>query len=163
MKVVAIVQARMGSKRFPNKVMMPICGVPMIELLLCRLEKSKEVDQIVIATSIDEHNISLVTHVRNLGYACEQGSEDDVLDRYIHTARAHQADVIVRITGDCPLVDPGLVDQVIRAFKVTNVTESYIKILYILHFIFLRINNLLLNCFMPLGGSHSQCFYTRFF
>jgi glutamate-1-semialdehyde 2,1-aminomutase len=121
MKVVAIVQARMGSTRFPNKVMMPICGVPMIELLLCRLEKSKELDQIVIATSIDEHNISLVTHVRNLGYACEQGSEDDVLDRYIHTARAHQADVVVRITGDCPLVDPGLVDQVIRAFKVTNV------------------------------------------
>ena len=121
MKVVAIVQARMGSTRLPNKVMKHISGIPMIELLLSRLAKAKEVDQIIVATSIDERNIPLVTHVRNLGYACEQGSENDVLDRYVHAAKAHQADIVVRITGDCPVVDPGLVDQVISAFKVANV------------------------------------------
>ena len=121
MKVVAIVQARMGSTRLPNKVMKPISGIPMIELLLDRLAKAKEVDQIIVATSIDERNIPLVTHVRKLGYACEQGSENDVLDRYMNAAKAHQADVVVRITGDCPVVDPELVDEVIRGFKAANV------------------------------------------
>jgi len=121
MKIVAIVQARMGSTRLPNKVMKPISGIPMIELLLDRLAKAKEVDQIIVATSIDERNIPLVTHVRKLGYACEQGSENDVLDRYMNAAKAHQADVVVRITGDCPVVDPELVDEVIRGFKAANV------------------------------------------
>ena len=121
MKIVAIVQARMGSTRLPNKVMKSINGIPMIELLLSRLAKAKEVDQIIIATSIDERNIPLVTHVHSLGYACEQGSENDVLDRYINAAKTHQADVIVRITGDCPFVDPELVDEVIRSFKTANV------------------------------------------
>jgi glutamate-1-semialdehyde 2,1-aminomutase len=121
MKVLAIVQARMGSTRLPNKVMKSIRGVPMIELLLSRLVRAKEVDQIIVATSIHEHNIPLVTHVRNLGYACEQGSENDVLDRYLQAAKVHKADVIVRITGDCPVVDPELVDQVIRGFKAANV------------------------------------------
>ncbi|TSA48469.1 MAG: aminotransferase class III-fold pyridoxal phosphate-dependent enzyme [Nitrosomonadales bacterium] len=121
MKVVALVQARMGSTRLPNKVMKPIGGIPMIELLLSRLSRAKEVDQIVIATSVDERNLSLVEHVRRLGYACEQGSEYDVLDRFVQAAREHQADVVVRITGDCPLVDPALVDECIRRFKATGV------------------------------------------
>lgn len=121
MKIVAIVQARMGSTRLPNKVMKPICSIPMIELLLTRLAKAKEVTQIVVATSTDERNLPLVKHVQKLGYACEQGSENDVLDRYLQVAKAHQADVIVRITGDCPVVDPELVDEVIRQFKFANV------------------------------------------
>jgi glutamate-1-semialdehyde 2,1-aminomutase len=121
MKVLAIVQARMGSIRLPNKVMKPINGIPLIELLLSRLAKAKEVDQIIVATSIHERNLPLVTHVQKLGYLCEQGSENDVLDRYLQAAKAHQSDVIVRITGDCPVVDPELVDEVIRGFKAANV------------------------------------------
>lgn len=121
MKVVAIVQARMGSTRLPNKVMRSIVGLPMIELLLKRLSKAKEVDQIVVATSIDPRNEPLVERVKQLGYACEQGSEKDVLSRYLQAAEAHHADVIVRITGDCPLVDPELVDTVISAFKANPV------------------------------------------
>ena len=121
MKIVAIVQARMGSTRLPNKVMKPICGIPMIELLLGRLSRSKEINQIVVATSIDERNVPLVEHVRKLGYACEQGNENDVLDRYLQAARNHNADVVVRITGDCPVVDPELVDHVIAGFKQANV------------------------------------------
>ena len=121
MKVVAIVQARMGSTRLPNKVMKRIGGVPMIELLLTRLARAKEVNQIVVATSVDDRNIPLIEHVCKLGYACEQGSENDVLGRYLQAASKHNADVVVRITGDCPLVDPDLVDQVIRQFKATNV------------------------------------------
>lgn len=121
MKVVAIVQARMGSTRLPNKVMKPIGGVPMIELLLKRLAKCQELDQIVVATSVDTINQPLVEHVRRLGFACEQGSENDVLERYVQAAENHQADVVVRITGDCPLVDPVLVESCIREFHQQKV------------------------------------------
>lgn len=120
MKVIAIVQARMGSTRFPNKVMKAIGGRPMLELLLSRLSQAKEVDRIVVATSIDPRNQPLINHVRKLGYACTQGSENDVLDRYVQAAREHQASVVVRITGDCPLVDPVLVDEVVRGFKTAG-------------------------------------------
>lgn len=121
MKIVALIQARMGSTRLPNKVMKQINGVPMIELLLARLSQAKEVDQIVVATSTEKNNLPLITHVRKLGYACEQGSETDVLDRFLQAARSHCADVIIRITGDCPLVDPTLVDQAVRLFKEKDV------------------------------------------
>ena len=119
MKTKAIVQARMGSTRLPNKVMKPIRGVPMIELLLSRLARAKEVDQIVLATSVDPRNLPLAEHVRALGYVCEQGSENDVLERYVQAAERHAADVVIRITGDCPLVDPQLVDECVRRFKAT--------------------------------------------
>ncbi|MGZ5781092.1 MAG: cytidylyltransferase domain-containing protein, partial [Burkholderiaceae bacterium] len=121
MKIVALVQARMGSTRLPNKVMMPIAGIPMIELLLSRLSKAQELDQIVVVTSVDERNQPLIEHVQKVGYACERGSENDVLDRFVQAARKHQADVLVRITGDCPLVDPALVDEAIRRFKKAGV------------------------------------------
>ena len=119
MKVVALVQARMGSTRLPNKVMKPINGVPMIELLLSRLSNSRRIDEIVLATSVDRRNDPLAAHVRSLGYACEQGSENDVLDRYVQASK-HDADVVVRITGDCPLVDPELVDACIGEFFDSN-------------------------------------------
>ena len=117
MKVVAIVQARMGSTRLSNKVMKPIGGVPMIEVLLARLARATELNEIVVATSADPRNQPLADHVNGLGYKCSRGSENDVLERYVHAARAANADVVVRITGDCPLVDPALVDEAIRQFK----------------------------------------------
>lgn len=121
MKIVAIVQARMGSTRLPNKVMKPIGSVPMIELLLARLARAREISQIIVATSTDPRNEVLAGHVRSLGYACERGSESDVLERYLQAARAHGADVVVRITGDCPLVDPELVDEAVRRFRAAGV------------------------------------------
>lgn len=120
MKTVAIVQARMGSTRLPGKVLMPIDGVPMIELLLARLARSTEVGRIVVATSVDPRNDPLADHVRALGYACERGSELDVLDRFVQAMRANPADIVVRITGDCPLIDPALVDEAVRAFKASG-------------------------------------------
>lgn len=121
MKVVAIVQARMGSTRLPNKVMKPIAGVPMIEVLLARLACAKEVNEIMVATSVDPRNQPLVDHVNTLGYKCYRGSEDDVLDRYVQAAKSVNAGIVVRITGDCPLVDPELVDETIRQFKASKV------------------------------------------
>jgi glutamate-1-semialdehyde 2,1-aminomutase len=116
MKTIAIVQARMGSTRFPNKVMQPILGVPLIELLLNRLSKAKRIDRIILATSDDPCNQPLVDYVRKLGYEVFQGSENDVLDRYYQAAKPHNPDTVVRITGDCPLIDPEVVDTVVEAF-----------------------------------------------
>jgi len=88
---------------------------------LQRLAESREIDSIVVATSTDAGNLPLVQHVQSLGFACEQGSENDVLARYLQAASKHQAGIVVRITGDCPLVDPALVDQCIRKFRNTEV------------------------------------------
>ena len=120
MKIVAIVQARMGSTRLPNKVMMKINHVPMIELLFKRLSKSININQVVLATSTNENNIPLVEYIKSLGYKVFSGDENDVLDRYFHAAKLFEADAIVRITGDCPLVDSTLVDEVINGFIDTN-------------------------------------------
>ncbi len=117
MKIVAVVQARMGSSRLPGKVMKKIGRVPLIELLLARLAKATEVDQIVVATSVDPRNGPLVEHVRKLGYVCIEGSEEDVLDRYLQAARAAGADAIVRVTGDCPLIDAAIVDRAVRLLR----------------------------------------------
>ncbi len=87
MKIVAIVQARMGSTRMPNKVMQLVSTeIPMIEVLLSRLSQSTEIDQIVLATSLDPRNQPLIEHVGRLGYPIYQGSEKDVLDRYFQVA-----------------------------------------------------------------------------
>ena len=116
MKIVAIIQARMGSTRFPNKVMQPINHVPIIEIILNRLSHAKHVNQIVVAVPNTPINLDLALHVEGLGFTCIQGSELDVLDRYHHAALSANADVVVRITGDCPVVDATLVDGVIEKF-----------------------------------------------
>lgn len=121
MKVVAIVQARMGSTRLPGKVMMSIGGYTLIELLLMRLSESIEVDEIVVATSEHTNNKALIDHVRSLGFRCEEGSENDVLERYYDTAVKCSADVIIRITADCPLIDSAMVDECVKEFKRSGV------------------------------------------
>ncbi len=116
MKVIAIVQARMGSKRFPGKVMQPINGVPMIGVLLKRLSLSKKIDKIILATSDNPNNLKLVSYIEELGFNSYCGSEDNVLERYYNAAKQEGAEVVVRITGDCPIIDPVLVDKVIETF-----------------------------------------------
>ena len=117
MKIVALVQARMGSVRLPGKVLKSIVGRPMIEILLDRLSNSVELDQIVVATSTDSKNDLLHKKVEQLGYACFRGSEKNVLNRFYESAKFYKADAVLRITGDCPLVDPRLVDECIKGFK----------------------------------------------
>jgi glutamate-1-semialdehyde 2,1-aminomutase len=119
-KVVAIVQARMGSTRFPSKVMQPILGVPMIEVLLERLGKAKLIDRIVLATSTGAQNDAMAEHVQGLGYRVYRGSENDVLDRYFQAALVSKADIVVRVTGDCPLIDPEVADSVVSALISAN-------------------------------------------
>ena len=102
-----------------------IQDTPMIEILIKRLSKSKLINQIIVATSINDENTPLVNHLESLNIECEIGSEEDVLSRYYNAAKKNQVDVVVRITGDCPLVDADLVDRCIREFVDKDV--SYVS------------------------------------
>ena len=128
MNTVAIIQARMRSVRFPGKVMQNICGTPMIGLILERLSKTTSINQIVVATSKDPQNDSMVKHINERGYLVYRGSEDDVLDRYYQAAKEVDAHTIVRITGDCPLIDPVLVDEIIAKFLEAGVDVFLVKL-----------------------------------
>ena len=114
--VLAIVQARMGSTRLPGKVLKKINGKPLIEILLHRLSSSKKIDKIILATSKDQMNDSLTDTVKKLDFEVFRGSEDDVLKRYYEAAKFFKPQVVVRITGDCPIIDPQLVDNIIRQY-----------------------------------------------
>ena len=117
MKTVIIVQARMGSSRLPNKVMKIINGKPMIELIVKRLKKSKEANDVVVATSGESENKVLIEHLKKIKTKVFIGKENDVLDRFYRAAKKFKADIIVRITADCPFVDAGLIDDFIKRFK----------------------------------------------
>lgn len=112
---VAILQARMSSTRLPGKVMKPLLGRPMIERQLERLQRCDTLDRIIVATSDDPSDDVLADHLRSIGVEVFRGSLTDVLDRYIACARAHGVSGrIVRLTADCPLADPTVVDDCVR-------------------------------------------------
>jgi sialic acid synthase SpsE/spore coat polysaccharide biosynthesis protein SpsF (cytidylyltransferase family) len=113
-RIVAIVQARMGSTRLPGKVMREAAGEPLIGHLLDRLARCERLDQVVVATPVGDE--PLVGYLKERGATVYEGSERDVLERYVGAAKEHEADVVVRITADCPLIDPVLVDQVVDFF-----------------------------------------------
>jgi glutamate-1-semialdehyde 2,1-aminomutase len=114
--IIAFVQARMGSIRLPNKVMKIVNGKPLIEYLLLRVAKAKLIDKIVVATSVNSNNDLLVSFVNSLGFETYRGSEHDVLSRFYEAAKFHNATTLLRITADCPLVDPDLIDSLIEEY-----------------------------------------------
>jgi len=113
MKNVAIIQARLGSSRLPAKVLRDIQGHAMLYHVVKRVQQCNYVDQVVVATSDEQVDKPLVEFCQDEGFDVFQGSHLDVLSRYKDAAIAHEADNIIRITADCPLIDPGVVDQVI--------------------------------------------------
>ena len=115
--VLAIVQARMQSTRLPGKAMKTINGKPLLGCLLERLSLSKLIDKIIIAAPSSNNNDVLCAYAEELGYEVYRGSEADVLERYFEAATKFQGNTIVRLTADCPLIDPALVDEVIRNFE----------------------------------------------
>jgi len=116
MKTIAIIQARMGSKRLPGKVMMKIIGKPIIEHLIDRVSKSGYINDIVVATSNKTENQELINFLKLKGIKFFIGDEEDVLSRYYLTAKKYQAKNIVRITADCPLIDYSVIDSTIKAY-----------------------------------------------
>lgn len=117
MKTVAIIQARMGSTRLPGKVMMNLCGKTVLEHVITRVKQAKEIDEIVIATTVKEDDNLIAEEAKRLRVKSFRGSEEDVLSRYYYSAEENEADVVVRITSDCPLIDPKIVDGIIEFYK----------------------------------------------
>lgn len=115
-KVVAIIQARMTSSRLPGKVLLPVLGRPMFSYQIERLRKASRVSQIVVATTVNAADDPIVAFCLAEGLDFVRGSEHDVLSRYVLAAREYTADVVIRITSDCPLLDPDLVDKMVDEY-----------------------------------------------
>jgi glutamate-1-semialdehyde 2,1-aminomutase/spore coat polysaccharide biosynthesis protein SpsF len=115
--IVAIVQARMGSSRFPGKTLATLLGQPMLARVVERVRQASRVDRVVVATSTGAADNPIAEFCRKEQILCFRGSEDDVLDRFQRAAKEYGADAVVRITADCPLVDAGVIDRVIERFQ----------------------------------------------
>jgi glutamate-1-semialdehyde 2,1-aminomutase len=113
MKVIAITQARSGSTRLPGKILKEIAGKTLLQIHLERLKKSRLINHLIVATTTDPRDEIVCRLATSLGVASFRGSESNVLDRFYHAAKDHDPDYVVRITSDCPLIDPELVDKVI--------------------------------------------------
>ena len=105
-RVLAVVQARLGSTRLPGKALAEIAGRPMLAHVLARAAAVPGVDQVVLATTVRPEDDALADLARSLGFACARGGVEDVLDRFRSAHLAHPAEVVIRVTGDCPLLDP---------------------------------------------------------
>jgi spore coat polysaccharide biosynthesis protein SpsF len=119
MKIGAIIQARMGSTRLPEKVMKNLLGKTVLEHVIERVKQSKLIDEIIIATTTHERDAVIEFEALRCGAKAFRGSEDDVLSRYYYAVKDNDLDVVVRITSDCPLIDPQVLDEVIQ-YYVTN-------------------------------------------
>ncbi|MGB3700704.1 MAG: glycosyltransferase family protein [Anaerolineales bacterium] len=115
-KIIAIVQARMSASRLPGKVLQDINGEPMLVRVVERTHRSQWVDQVVVATSSDHSDDPIEDLCTKREYSCYRGNLNDVLDRYYQAAKHHSAGVVVRITADCPIIDPIVIDQTLMAF-----------------------------------------------
>lgn len=111
----------MTSSRLPGKVLVDALGKPMLELMVERLRAVVQIDQVVIATTVNASDDPIEALARRLGVGIWRGSEEDVLMRVLDAARAHSADVIVELTGDCPLIDPAVVARTIEAYRAAKV------------------------------------------
>lgn len=113
MKYLAMIQARCGSTRLPNKVLKDLCGKPQLQRVIERVQRSRLVDEVMVITSIDKANLPILKLCAEIGVRVGVGSEDDVLDRYYQSARLLMPEYVIRLTGDCPLADSELIDMAI--------------------------------------------------
>lgn len=113
----AIVQARMGAERLPGKVLMDVEGKPLLRYQIDRIMRSKMIDRIVVATSTRDSDDAIVAFCEKNGVECFRGPEEDVLTRFYDCARAFNGKAIVRLTGDCPLLDPEVIDETIHLYN----------------------------------------------
>ena len=115
-KVVAIIQARMASSRLPGKVLADLGGQPVLAWVVRRAQRAKGIDQVVVATSVAAEDAVIESFCKEMDYPCTRGELHDVLDRYVHTAHAFDAGIIVRLTADCPFIDPEMLSENLKVF-----------------------------------------------
>jgi spore coat polysaccharide biosynthesis protein SpsF len=125
MRIVTIIQARMGSTRLPQKVTRDLTGEPVLARVVNRVKRTKTIDKVVIATTTNPQDDALVSLCAQYGWPSYRGSEDDVLDRYYRAAWEHQAEVVVRVTSDCPLIEPEVIDLVVQVFLESQPELDY--------------------------------------
>jgi len=125
MRVTAIIQARTGSTRLPGKVLKDLAGEPMLARVVNRVRQARRVDEVVVATTELPGDDVLARLCDGRGWPCFRGSENDVLDRYYRAAVAHGAQAVVRITSDCPLIDPGIIDRGVGEFLALQPAVEY--------------------------------------
>ena len=118
--LVTIIQARMTSSRLPEKVLADICGKPSLQIMLERISMSTSVGKVVVATTINTSDDPIVKLCNKLGYKTFRGDEFDVLGRILQAAESENAEVVVRLTADCPMIDPGVIDEVVTTFSINN-------------------------------------------
>ena len=126
MRINAVIQARVGSTRFPGKVLEDLGGRPVLEWVVRAARSAAQIDTVVVATSTEAADDDVAELAANLGVAVVRGSEDDVLSRFVAALDAHPADAIVRLTADCPLLDPTLIDAVAGAWAASP-THDYVS------------------------------------
>ena len=114
MKYLAMIQARCGSTRLPNKVLKDLCGKPALQRMIERVQRSKLVDEVMVVTSIEMNNLPILKLCSEMGVRVGIGSEDDVLDRFYQTAKLIKPEYVIRLTADCPCFDAELLDQAIN-------------------------------------------------
>src|SRR5262245_58175214 len=130
LKVVAVVQARVGSTRLPGKVLLPLHGRPLLERMLARVQQARSLDEVVVATSRLAMDASIVKLAAALGVRCVVGHPDDLVDRHLQAARDTGADVVVKIPSDCPLIDPAIIDDVVGYFRAQHPRYAYVSNLH---------------------------------
>lgn len=116
MRIVAIIQARMGSTRLPQKVLVDLCGKPMMQHIVDRVAQSQMIDDVVIATSVSQSDTQIERYCSSHGISCFRGSQSNVLERFFKCALFYKANIIIRLTGDNALVDPYILDDGIKLF-----------------------------------------------
>lgn len=119
MKTVAIIQARMGSSRLPGKVMMKLGVQTVLSHVITRVKKAHGIDEIAVATTNQVQDDVIQQEADKMNVVCFRGSETDVLERYYQAAKQYDADIVIRITSDCPFLDPNLLTKMVRAFHDT--------------------------------------------
>ena len=117
MKVAAVLQARMSSTRFPGKMLHHVLGRPILGYVLDRVGHSREIDQVIVATSVEDSDSPIAEYCRDIGVECFRGSLDDVASRMRNACDVYDVDAFVRVCGDSPLIDSAIIDQGVRAFK----------------------------------------------
>jgi spore coat polysaccharide biosynthesis protein SpsF len=115
-RVVASIEARVGSSRLPGKVLVDVCGKPALTRLLDRVAQCRMIDAVVVATSREAADDAVEQCARAQGVACYRGSEEDVLERVVEAHRMMRSEIVVELTGDCTLLDPGIVDLGVKTF-----------------------------------------------
>lgn len=127
MKVAAIIQARMGSTRLPGKVLKKVLGKTLLEYQIERVKRAKAIDEIIIATTTKESDDPIVQLCQQLSIPYYRGSEEDVLSRYYEAATKFNVDVVVRLTSDCPIIDPNVIDKVVEHYLENKDRYDYVS------------------------------------